>query len=185
MEQKPLHHSHPELVRPRSYREHEQISTHIHQAYQAAHEQNTNLENEKQRPQTYHPIPERADSSKHKAIPCPHRWSTTSRRDSLEEEQTGRSKHERREREGSQGGLSELAVPGPVDRQQGWRDSLEEEQTGRSKRERREREGSQGGLSELAVPDPVDRQRGWRNSLGKERAGWSPCALWVKLRSYY
>jgi hypothetical protein len=109
-------------------------------------------------------------------------WSSTGRRHSLEEEQSGRRKRERIEREGSQGGLSELAVPDPVDRQYGRRHSLEEEQSGRRKRERIEREGSQGGLSELAVPDPVDRQFEGSENSDRKRSAWALCNLWVKLR---
>jgi CrcB protein len=79
------------------------------------------------------------------------------RKDSLEREQSGRQESQRRETEGQEGDLTELAIPDPSDRNYTRRDSYEVEEL---KAQERKRSGqshdNEAFLSEVAAPAPID-----------------------------
>ena len=77
------------------------------------------------------------------------------RRDSLEEEQTGKEEQQREDVEGDEARLTEVAAPAPIDRQRTKRSSLE----GEEEEARRSEIGPADNafLSEVADPPPVER----------------------------
>jgi CrcB protein len=87
----------------------------------------------------------------------PHGRSANKQRDFLEREQSGLQRRQRREGEGEEGDLTELAVPDPSKRNPERRDSYEsEERKARENRRTGQPQEGEAFLSEVAAPAPVD-----------------------------
>ena len=115
-----------------------------------------NSEDEAQRPQTHHPMPERASLARARTWSVSQRRRSYTRRESLEIEQSDTEGRQRRESEGEAGNLTELAAPAPIDRKYTRRESLELQQQ-KSWKNRRSQDDS-AILSEVAAPTPVDTE---------------------------
>ena len=128
-------------------------------------------ENEAQRPQTHHPMPERASFTRARTWSSSQRRRSYTRRDSLEIEQSDIEGRQRRESEGEAGNLTELAAPAPIDRKYTRRDSLEvQEQRAWKNRQTGQSQDDSTFLSEVAAPTPVDTENR-RLSGDKEDTG--------------
>ena len=78
----------------------------------------------------------------------------------LEHEQEGAEEHIRRNSEGQDADLTEIAAPSPIDRNHTRSDSLEKEEIEARQAQTDEPEGEEEeGLTEIAAPVPVERRR--------------------------
>ena len=155
----PVHES-PDWLRSRWQQDHPHYHAPANQANGETqnHQALESVPEASQRPQAPRPISDHMSAPRPTTRPSPAmRRSSRRRRDSLESQQSGREERQRRELEGDEGDLTELAVPDPTDRKYTRRDSYETE-------ERRAREDRQSGqsqdddafLTEVAAPPPVD-----------------------------
>jgi fluoride exporter len=93
-------------------------------------------------------------------------------RDSLERQQSGLRERQRRESEGGEGDLTELAMPDPIDRSYMRKESLELEQwKARENRRSGQSEGCEGFLSEVVAPAPVDDETRSRYGDAEQDSG--------------
>ena len=98
-----------------------------------------------------------AHSSRPKRKLSPTQRRPFRRRSTLESEQSGDQESQRREVEGDEGDLTELAIPAPNDRNHIRRDSFEvEERRARMDRESGASTDDNAFLTEVAAPDPVE-----------------------------
>ena len=102
------------------------------------------------------PVPNRASSSRPMSPSLTEKRRFIGRGDSLEREQSGAQERQRRELEGGEGDLTELAIPDPSDRNYTKRDSYElEERKARENRQSRQLQDDDAFLTEIAAPPPV------------------------------
>jgi fluoride exporter len=113
------------------------------------------------------PEPEQTGSARPRTEPSPHERRSNRRRDSLGREQSGLQQRQRREGEGEEGDLPELAVPDPSKRNHKRRDSYEsEERKARDNGRTGQSQDDEAFLPEVAAPAPVADE--YRRRSGNE-----------------
>jgi CrcB protein len=163
-------HGDPGGLRSRWQQEHPQHPTPADPVDDEGRDVIVDSEDEAQRPQPHHPMPERTSLARARTWSVSQRRRSYTRRDSLEIEQSDIEGRQRRESEGEAGNLTELAAPAPIDRKYTRRESLElQQQRSWKNRQVGQPQDDSTILSEVAAPTPVDTEN--RTPSGDEDTG--------------
>ena len=167
MERDVASHGRTDWLRSRSQEEHPQYHIHTDDTEHEGHDPTSNSEYQALTPQTTHPTPERESSARTLIDPLTHERRSIRRRNTLEREQSRPQERRRRESEGEEGSLTELAAPDPVDRSYTRRDSFEVgEREARRRRKSGQWQDDDAFLTEVAAPAPIDEEN--RSTSGDE-----------------
>jgi CrcB protein len=175
MEQDAHFHGEPDELKSRWQQEHPQQPTSTDPEKDEGRDLIGNSEDEPQRLQTRHSIPAHAGSTRPRTWSSSRRRRSFTRRDSLEIEQSDIEGHRRRESEGEEGNLTELAAPAPIDRKFRRRDSLEvQAERAWKNRQLGQPQDDSVFLSEVAAPAPVDTEDRRLSGDKEDRGSESP-----------
>ncbi len=148
-----------ESLRSRWQQKHPHAGAGANFSNEVSHDPSAHPEGRQDEAQTSHAAGDGTSSPESHIHPPQNRPVAHERRDSLEAEQYGQEENGRRNSEGIEGDLTELAEPAPVDRQHRRGSSYEgEERKERGKAQRGQSEHDDAFLTELAAPPPVEEE---------------------------